>query len=122
MRTRPISPVVRMAKLTSLTPRWSPNASRTSRTAGTRQFAMTTRFANGVSTSGSVVDIEIHAGVQARDLVRVPVEHQRGPAARLADPLLGGLTPAWMIVIRVHVAEEPVLGGRQQIPRRRGLR
>src|SRR4051812_9812656 len=64
----------------------------------------------------SVVLLEVHAGVERRHLVAVPVEQQRGALKELADPPLPGLRPSWMILRRVHVGVEPVFLGRTLLP------
>src|SRR5262249_38216027 len=125
--TSPIIPVVRMTKFTLLTPRCPCQASQARSAAGTRALRATNCRRNAVSTKGppgarprgtgpvitaSVVGIEVEAGVEARHLVGVTVEHQGLAAPGLADPLLGRLAPARVIVLRVHVAVEAVLVGR----------
>src|SRR5207245_6184290 len=69
----------------------------------------------------SVVLSEVHAGVQARDLVAVAVEHQRLAHQEFADAALGRLAPARMIDRRVHVRVEAVLVRRLFLPRVQGL-
>src|SRR5688500_19193013 len=64
---------------------------------------------------------QIHPGVQARDLVRVTVEHQRSATAKLPDAALARLGPAWMIHLGIHVRVETILVRRSEIPRRRRL-
>src|SRR4051812_21693677 len=101
--TRPIMPVVRIRKFTLLTPSCPCHASHASSAAGTSALINTSRRTNGVSTNGvswtrplmadSEVGIEIQAGVEARDLVGVAVEHQRLAAPGLADALLRRLAP-----------------------------
>src|SRR5688572_21115962 len=129
-KIRPSRPVVRIAKLTSLTPSWPRYASHTSRMAGTRPHAMTSFFANFPSkigsglmlgTARSEVRTEIHPGVEARDLLGIAVERQRLASAALADPALGCLAPPRMRMVGVHVRVEAVLGGRVPAPARRGF-
>src|SRR2546423_777799 len=59
----------------------------------------------------SVVLLEVHAGVHARDLSAVTVEHQRFSLEELADAALGRLAPPWMVDVRIHVRVEAVLVG-----------
>jgi hypothetical protein len=109
--TRPSNPVVRIAKLTSLTPSWPRAASHASSTPGTAAQTITNRFANlpsmngaaGAPAAASEVDIEIESRVEARDLLAVAVEHEGLAAARLADPLLGRLAPARVVMARIDV-------------------
>src|SRR5262245_11778606 len=68
-----------------------------------------------------VVAIEIHPGVEARDLIGVAVEHERLAPAGLADPLLGRLAPPRVIVVGIDVRQEAVLLGRVLVPRRTRL-
>src|SRR5215212_9170921 len=121
INTSPINPVVRIAKFTLFTQSWWRYASHTSIAPGTAPFTMTSRLAKRVSSRRSEVDIEIHARVQARDLVGVAVEHERLPPTRLADPLLRRLAPPRVIVARIDVGEEPVLVWRADVPRGRRL-
>src|SRR5258705_509955 len=67
------------------------------------------------------VGMEVHSRVEARDLIRVAVEHEGLAPARLTDPLLGRLAPPRVIVLGIHVAVEPVLGRRVLVPRVRWL-
>src|SRR3989304_8529039 len=57
--------------------------------------------------------LQIHAGIQARDLAGVTVEHERlalgSEDTVLADAALGGLAPARMVDLRVDVRVETVL-------------
>src|SRR5262245_49899541 len=131
---RPSSPVVRIAKLTSLTPSWPRYASHSSSSPGTAPHTITNRFANRPSNSGpgraaasaapasSEVDIEVHPRVEARHLIGVAVEQERLAPAGLADPLLGGLAPPRVRVAGVDVREEAVLVRSRVVPRRRRLR
>src|SRR5262245_18621238 len=64
---------------------------------------------------------QIHPRVERRHLIGVAVERERLAAAELADPALGGLTPARMVHGRVHVGIEAVLLRRLAAPGRLGL-
>src|SRR5262245_24909530 len=64
-----------------------------------------------------VVLLEIHPGVQARDLLAVAVEHQRLPPEELADAPFGGLGPARMVDRRVDVREKAVFLRDRFLPR-----
>src|SRR5215472_11720198 len=68
----------------------------------------------------SVVLLQIHSGVERGDL-GVTVEHRRLSPAELSDPPLGGLTPARMVDVRVHVRVEAVLLRSGGVPGRLGL-
>src|SRR5215472_17646757 len=70
---------------------------------------------------GLVVALQIHAGVERRDLVAVAVEHERLAASQLADTPLVGLAPARMAHFWIHVGVEAVLVGRGPVPRGLGL-
>src|SRR5579859_3175820 len=98
---------------------------------GTRQTKNTRTFAARFTTEGPpafatpsadapvLVPLpEIHAGVHARDLIAVAVEHQglRGLEVR-AQPALCRLTPARMIDFGIHVRIEPVFPGILVVPR-----
>src|SRR5579872_1843119 len=84
---------------------------------GTRQIRKMMTLAARFSTAGApglaaappvLVPLpEIHAGVQARDLIAVAVEHQglRGLEVG-AQPALGRLAPARMIDFGIHVRIE----------------
>src|SRR5207249_7500665 len=59
--------------------------------------------------------LQVHAGVELAHLLLVAIEHQRLPplreeAARLADAPLGGLAPARVIHVGVHVGIEAIFG------------
>src|SRR5689334_15157814 len=60
---------------------------------------------------------KVHALVERRDLILVPVEHHRRPIPELAQPPLAGLAPSRVIDHRVHVRVEPVLVRRHHLPR-----
>src|SRR5438105_7014010 len=65
----------------------------------------------------SVVLSKVHAGIQARDLIAVAVEHERLAHQELADAALGRLAPARMIDRRIHARVEAVLVRRLVLPR-----
>src|ERR1043165_7513239 len=105
-------------------------ASHTSKAAGIKAFTSASRRAKRASISRpvggptlgfapSILDIEIHPGVEAPHLVGVAVEHQGLTPPRLSDPLLGGLTPSWMIVMWINIRVEAVLLGCMATPCRR---
>src|SRR6185312_7527401 len=83
-------------------------------------FTRTSVFAN-LPSMILVVLIEVHPGVEARDLIGVAVEHQRRAAPVLTDALLGRLRPPRVIVMRIDVRVEAVLARRALVPRRRRL-
>src|SRR6266550_2072898 len=62
--------------------------------------------------------LEVQAGVHARHLIAVPVEHLGfvGPE-ECGKPALGPLTPAWMVDVWIHIRVEAVLVGRGCLPR-----
>src|SRR2546429_3582933 len=49
------------------------------------------------------------AGVQARDLIAIPVEHERGAFEDFAEAAFPGLAPARMIHVGIHVRIKTVL-------------
>ena len=52
---------------------------------------------------------QVHAGIEAADLLGVSIEHQRLAPAAFANALLGRLAPAGMIHARIDVGVEAVL-------------
>src|SRR5690349_509586 len=53
---------------------------------------------------------QIHPRIKMRDLLTIPVEHQRRPTSSIrADAAFGCLAPARMVDLRVHVRVEAVL-------------
>src|SRR6266478_1701890 len=64
---------------------------------------------------------QIHSGVHLSNLVGVSVEHERTSFVKLADPPLGGLAPAGMVHLGIHISEETVLLRCRLVPRRQGL-
>src|SRR5579871_6639718 len=77
--------------------------------AGTRTGRETARAVAGIEAVDSVVVVEIHAGVEAGHLLAVAVEHQGRATAFLANALFGGLAPAGMGMVGIHVRVEPIL-------------
>src|SRR5262245_56190647 len=67
--------------------------------------------ASRVPLPSSEILPQVHAGVQARDLVRVAVEHERFLTTEHTDAPLAGLGPARVIDLRIHVRVETVLVG-----------
>src|SRR5690606_14285012 len=65
----------------------------------------------------SVVLPEVHAAIEARDLLGIAVERQRRALEELADAALARLAPARVIDVRVHVRIEAVLVRRGLLPR-----
>src|SRR5580700_11099691 len=64
--------------------------------------------------------LQIHAVVEAGNLVSVTVEHQRRLALaedRRADAAFGLLAPTGMVDVRIHIGIEPIFPGRHIIPR-----
>src|SRR5262245_55255598 len=106
------TPVSFVSALSGLALRWPVTAAHTSHAAGPSDA----RNARGLKTKrtvrsdiGSVVSPEVHAGVEARDLVGVAVEHERLAREELADSPLLRLTPARVIDGRIHIGVEAVL-------------
>src|SRR6516225_12363779 len=70
----------------------------------------------------SVVGLQIHAVIEARNLLGVAVEEERGAALgeepALSDPPLSRLAPTRMVNGRVDVGVKAVLAGVCQVPRR----
>src|SRR4030095_4677643 len=64
----------------------------------------------------SVVFLQIHPGVERRDLI-VAVEHQRLALEELANPPLARLRPTRMVHFGIHVRVETVLLRRRHTPR-----
>src|SRR4029077_12584981 len=79
--------------------------------------AVTPSIRATVPPSRLVVLLEVHPGVERRDLV-VAVEHEGLAAPELADPPLGCLTPPRVVHARVHVRVEAVLVRRRLVPAR----
>src|SRR4051812_1126815 len=75
-------------------------------------------------TPPSEVLLQVHAGVQLPHLGLVAVEQQGlallGEQAVLADAPLGGLRPARMVHVRVHVGIEAVFLRSRLVPGRAG--
>src|SRR5581483_7817764 len=65
----------------------------------------------------SVKFFQIHAFVQACDLIAVAVEHQSFAPEKLADAPLGGLAPARVIDLGIDVGVKAVLLGLHGVPR-----
>src|SRR6186997_816833 len=82
----------------------------------TNSATLTQRWRSMVPGSRSVIRSQVHAGVQAGDLVAVAVEHQRLPLAKFAQPALGLLRPTRVIDVRIHVGVEPILAGVGLVP------
>src|ERR1044072_8856066 len=76
------------------------------RTALRFQFAI---FNSQLSILRSVVFLQIHAFVQARDLLAVAIEHQGLAPEEFADAPLAGLTPTRVVDFRVDVRVKAVL-------------
>src|ERR1700722_5626799 len=64
----------------------------------------------------SEIPLQVHAGVEARHLGAVAVEHQRLAPEELADAALRRLAPARVVHRRVDVRIEAVLAGRLVLP------
>src|SRR5688572_32978122 len=60
--------------------------------------------------------LQVHAAVEVRDRVGVPVEGQGGAARELPDAALAGLAPARMIDLGVHVGVKAVFFGAGAVP------
>src|SRR6185503_6919464 len=60
---------------------------------------------------------EIQAGVQARDLIGIAVEHERSLTTELADAALARLGPPRVVDFGVHVRVEAVLARIRDLPR-----
>src|SRR5256884_5288995 len=56
------------------------------------------------------------AGVQARDLIAIPVEHERGAFEDFAEAAFPGLAPARMIHVGIHVRIKTVLVWCREVP------
>src|SRR5215204_3488853 len=92
----------------------APSASRLARTtmeaSGTSAPIKIPGFNHGYGCRGtSEVFLQVHARIQAGDLVGVAVEGQRGPPTEVADATLGGLAPARVVDGGVDVGVEAVL-------------
>src|SRR6266496_1466580 len=64
---------------------------------------------------------QVHAGIEARHLVAIPVEHQRLPFQEIADPAFPGLAPARMVYVWVYVGIKAILLGIHCAPGSRWL-
>src|SRR5690348_3695352 len=70
------------------------------------------------SESRLVILAQIHTGVEARDLVAVPIEHQSFVRLEpFREAALAGLAPARVIDLGIDVGIEAVLLGRIEVPR-----
>ena len=65
------------------------------------------------------IPFQIHASVEARDLIPVAIEHQRGPFQEFAEPPFLGLAPSRVIDVGVYIRVEAVLMRVRDIPGRR---
>src|SRR5215472_13970653 len=83
---------------------------------GARHSKKTGIFSQRFRSMRSVIDLEVHAVVEARDLLAVAVEHQGLALAEFAEPALAGLAPAGMIYRRVDVGVEAVFARIGDIP------
>src|SRR5689334_3330824 len=105
---------------------WNSMARRTARANGARHAPQTAILApttqRGVATGTRlVVSCEVEPGIEASDLIRVAVEHQRRLSRReqaAAELAFGGLAPARVVDLRIHVRIEPVLLRRGHVPAR----
>ena len=61
--------------------------------------------------SASVIFLQVHAGVEAGDLVLITVEHEGIALEDFAEATLFGLAPARMVDVGIHVGIEAVLAG-----------
>src|SRR5712664_3872494 len=64
---------------------------------------------------GSVVFLQIHAGVKAGHLIPVAVEHQGVALEKFPEAPLLGLAPARMIHCWIHIGVETVFVGSEAI-------
>src|SRR6266404_3217244 len=51
----------------------------------------------------------------------VAIKHQGGTPSRFTDALFGGLAPAWMVHVRVHIGKETIFMWRILVPSGAGL-
>src|SRR5438552_8885497 len=135
-------PVSLVTSLSGFALRWPVSAAQSSHAAGIRLARHTAAFrsrppritfrgtdphslslgrAATAPRATSVVLLQVHAGVPARNLSAVTVEHQRFSLEELADAALGRLAPPWMVDVRIHVRVEAVLVGGLILPRVEGL-
>src|SRR3990167_7629800 len=120
------SPVARTRASAGLAPRRSANAAKTNQHRGSAANknapGLAARWASQAFTEAieSVELLEVHAGVQLPHLGLVAVEHQclalLGKQAVFADAALGGLTPARVVHIGVHIGIEAILVGSRFVP------
>ena len=68
------------------------------------------------SNSASVIFLQVHAGVEAGDLVLITVEHEGVALEDFAEAAFFGLAPARMIDVGIHVGIEAVLVRVGEIP------
>src|SRR3954469_21628375 len=120
------TPVSLVRSLSGLALRFPVVAAQTSHANGPRLAAKTSGFSPHRSarsetftrqlSTALVVLLQIHAGVHARNLVAVAVEHQRPAFQELADAPLGRLAPPRVIDGGVDVRIEAVLLRRRFLP------
>src|SRR5215831_18565453 len=104
MKISESTPVVRMAKFTGLAPSRPATASHARRIKGTAQLSKTIDLSKRPTfLRPLVIRPQVHSRVKVAHLVGVAVEQECRPAARLADALLGRLTPTRMGHLWVYV-------------------
>src|SRR5579863_3955194 len=101
------SPVAWVMNSIGFAPKLSVNPLHTSSRAGTRQSAKTGTFIRRLPRTRfhRMLEVlpQIHAGVKMGHLIGVPVEWERLAFEELSQPPFGGLAPARMIDLRVHI-------------------
>src|SRR5215213_8323561 len=84
-----------------------------------RQFTKTTTFKKRTSliTERSKVLHKVHTLIQMRHLLAIAIKQQRVPTTILTDSSFGGLAPARMRNVRIHVGIKTVFMWRLYVPR-----
>src|SRR5262249_36490451 len=83
---------------------------------GARHRKNTRTFSHRFRSMRSVIALEVHAVVQAGDLLAVAIKHQGFALAEFAQPAFASLAPAGMIYRRVDVGVEAVFTRIGDIP------
>src|SRR3974390_2805044 len=64
----------------------------------------------------SMVFLQVHAGVEAGNLVFITIEHERFAHEDFAKAAFAGLAPARMIHVGIHVGVKAIFRGRVKAP------
>src|SRR5207302_3099301 len=67
---------------------------------------------------GSVIFLQVHAVIQAGDLIAVTIKHERGALEDFTEAAFLGLGPVRVVDVWIHVRIEAVLAWRREVPSR----